>query len=40
MPQQRKKEESDTLRREIRSSFLILDLKDDKLQDLGIAVVF
>ena len=32
-PQQRKKEESERLRRErdIRSSLLILDLKDDKL---------
>ena len=33
MPQQRKKEESERLRgeREIRSSLLILDLKDGKL---------
>ena len=33
VPQQRKKEESERLRgeREIRSSLLILDLKDDKL---------
>ena len=30
-PQQRKKEESERLRGEIRSSLLILDLKDGKL---------
>ena len=30
-PQQRKKEESERLRGEFRSSLLILDLKDDKL---------
>ena len=36
-PQQRKKEESERLRGErwIRSSLLILDLKDGKLQDAG-----
>ena len=37
MHQQGKKEESERLRgeREIRSSFLILDLKDDKVYDSG-----
>ena len=37
MSQQRKKEESEGLREErgIRSSLLILDLKDGKLQDSG-----
>ena len=34
-PQQRKKEESKKLRGEIRSSLLILDLKDGKLLDSG-----
>ena len=36
-PRQRKKEESEKLRgeREIRSSLLILDLKDGRLQDSG-----
>ena len=36
-PQRRKKEESERLRveREIRSSLLILDLKDGKLQEAG-----
>ena len=34
-PQQRKKEESERPRGEIRSSLLILELKDGKLEDSG-----
>ena len=34
-PQQRKKEECEGLRGEIRSNVLILDLKDGKLEDSG-----